>query len=597
MVNFNEEDGVTITFIPSTQFLWETKLGNSNILTKFVAFIVIRDSIESKSKRIFKKKFERKGDAVYLEEILYDGAGKELEVVTKYQKCDIPFIPAVIITNDGLTGDEDGESEIRLIQDYESWFSKLANADIDAERKSMNPIRYVVDMNPNSTKSLSTSPGALWDLGSDQNTDKQKTMVGMLEPNMSYSVPLKTTLDRIKTVGYEQIDVPNITLETMVGSITSGKALKAIYWPLIVRCKEKMKVWGPALQNIVNIIIQGAYTFPNTVKKYISDPLVPVAYEVKVVQNIPLTMSRKAYMQKWRGLTDDEVQEELEQMALEKQYIDEVAMPMPNQQDQQEGFNEPIEDEPVDDIDTEDAEQARDSICIEDQRKIRDLYAEWADKVAERAAFYEKKITASSYWQQQQMLELERQLRSQSMQIHKEIESGSKSSMYMISDSVVGCNAEFLKTLGFKEEGINAAFTSIPNRVVSNIVTGQIYKSGWSLSKAIWTDNQKTLSDIYSIVAQGRAMNMSAYEVSKMLERYVSPSRKMQWNLKMRDGAKIYKKTVDYNAQRLVRTLNQHAYQQSVIQVAKDNPFIQGIYWRANGSRVCPLCMDRDGNF
>ena len=244
-----------------------------------------------------------------------------------------------------------------------------------------------------------------------------------------------------------------------------------------------------------------------------------------------------------------------------------------------------------------DAEQARDSICIEDQRKIRDLYAEWADKVAERAAFYEKKTTASSYWQQQQMLELERQLRSQSMQIHKEIESGSKSSMYMISDSVVGCNAEFLKTLGFKEEGINAAFTSVPNRVVSNIVTGQIYKSGWSLSKAIWTDNQKTLSDIYSIVAQGRAMNMSAYEVSKMLERYVSPNRKMQWNLKMRDGAKIYKKTVDYNAQRLVRTLNQHAYQQSVIQVAKDNPFIQGIYWRANGSRVCPLCMDRDGNF
>lgn len=244
-----------------------------------------------------------------------------------------------------------------------------------------------------------------------------------------------------------------------------------------------------------------------------------------------------------------------------------------------------------------DAEQARDSICISDQKKIRDLYAEWADKVAERAEFYEKKTTASSYWQQQQMLELERQLRSQSMQIHKEIEAESKSSMYMIADSVIGCNAEFLKALGFKEEGINAAFTSVPDKVVSNIVTGQIYKSGWSLSKAIWTDNQKTLSDIYSIVAQGRAMNMSAYEVSKMLEKYVSPGRKMQWNLKMNDGVKIYKKTVDYNAQRLVRTLNQHAYQQSVIQVVKDNPFIPGIYWRANGSRVCPLCMDRDGNF
>ena len=63
------------------------------------------------------------------------------------------------------------------------------------------------------------------------------------------------------------------------------------------------------------------------------------------------TMSRKAYMKKWRGLTDDEVQDELEQMALEKQYIDEVAMPMPDQQNQQESFEEPIEDEPIEDID------------------------------------------------------------------------------------------------------------------------------------------------------------------------------------------------------------------------------------------------------
>ena len=34
------------------------------------------------------------------------------------------------------------------------------------------------------------------------------------------------------------------------------------------------------------------------------------------------TMSRKAYMKKWRGLTDDEVQEELEQIALERQLIE-----------------------------------------------------------------------------------------------------------------------------------------------------------------------------------------------------------------------------------------------------------------------------------
>jgi hypothetical protein len=35
-------------------------------------------------------------------------------------------------------------------------------------------------------------------------------------------------------------------------------------------------------------------------------------------------MSRKSYMKKWRGLTDEEVQEELEQIALERQMLEDT---------------------------------------------------------------------------------------------------------------------------------------------------------------------------------------------------------------------------------------------------------------------------------
>lgn len=341
LVNFNEEDGVTVTFLPSTQFIYETRIGNNNIITKFVAFIIVKDSITLSEKRIFKKKFVLEDDGkVWLEEVLYDGAGGEIEVVTEYQETLMPMIPVSIFINDGLTNENDGESEIDLLKDYEEWYSKLSNADIDAERKSMNPTKYTVDMESNSTKNLSTAAGAFWDLGSDQNLDKPAPQVGLLEPGMNYSDALKTSLDRIKTVGYEQIDMPNITLESMQGAITSGKSLKAIYWPLIVRCKEKMKMWGPQLRNLVDIIIQGAMVYPNCVKRYTDDIIVPVAYEITVTQNTPLpedeieernmdlaeveskTMSRKAYMKKWRNLTDDEVQEELEQIALERQMIE-----------------------------------------------------------------------------------------------------------------------------------------------------------------------------------------------------------------------------------------------------------------------------------
>jgi hypothetical protein len=346
IVNFNEANGVTITFVPSTQFIYETAIGNVNDITKFVCFIVVKESITLSEKRIFKKKYTKENGIVYLEEAMYDGAGKVIEGESTIPKQPIKLktIPAIVFVNDGLSQEVLGESEIELLKGSEEWYSKLSSADIDAERKSMNPTKYVIDMSSNSTKDLSTSAGSLWDLTSDQNLDKQHPAVGVLEPSMNFSATLKTTLERIKGEVFEQLDVPNINLETMSGQITSGKALKALYWPLITRCKEKMKVWGPGLRGMIDIIIKGALEYPKCIKKYSDIPLVPVAYEIEIVQNLPLpedeaeekaldlaeveskVMSRKSYMQKWRGLTDDEVDKELEQIAKERQLVEDSFM-------------------------------------------------------------------------------------------------------------------------------------------------------------------------------------------------------------------------------------------------------------------------------
>lgn len=343
LVNFNEEDGVTLTFLPSTQFIYDTKVGNPSVITKFVAFIIVRESTNLSERQIFRKRYTLEDGIVYLEETLFDGAGVVIEDVTEKQETLMPMIPVSIFINDGLTGEKQGESEIDLLQEFEEWYSKLSNADTDAERKSMNPIRYTIDMDNRSTKDLKSSAGAFWDMQGDQNLEKYSPQVGILESSMNYSEALKTSLDRIKTTGYEQIDMPNITLESMQGAITSGKSLKAVYWPLVVRCKEKMKMWGPQLRQLIKIIIEGALVYPNCIEKYTSDTITPVDYEIKVEANHPLpedeieeknmdlaevdskTMSKKAYMQKWRQLTDDEVDEELEQIAKERQIIDDAS--------------------------------------------------------------------------------------------------------------------------------------------------------------------------------------------------------------------------------------------------------------------------------
>lgn len=242
-----------------------------------------------------------------------------------------------------------------------------------------------------------------------------------------------------------------------------------------------------------------------------------------------------------------------------------------------------------------DAEEAKKSIMVEQQKEIAKLYEDWADDIAKQAEYYSHKFTSSAFVSERYYRQLRRQLRKTSQEVSNEIYNKIKSNMYLISDEVVKSNVKWLKSFGFSEEGLNATFSYVPKDTVERLVTGQIYKSGWSLSKRIWGDNEQTLKDIYQVMAKGIAEQKPIYDIAKDLESYVRPNARLPWNLRMADGVRIYKKQIDYNAQRLARTLVQHSYQQSFISTTKDNPFILDYVWRANGSRVCELCMSRDG--
>lgn len=157
--------------------------------------------------------------------------------------------------------------------------------------------------------------------------------------------------------------------------------------------------------------------------------------------------------------------------------------------------------------------------------------------------------------------------------------------------AVVQNNADWLKKAGLTIEG---AYSYVPKDIVSMLVTGQLYGEGWTLSKAIWGQSQKHAEDINKIVAAGVAANKSAYDIAKDLEQYVNPEARKEW-----DWSKVYpgtSKKVDYNAQRLARTMVSHAYQQSLLATTKYNPFVTGYKWRsAHTHRTCELCNSRDG--
>lgn len=204
----------------------------------------------------------------------------------------------------------------------------------------------------------------------------------------------------------------------------------------------------------------------------------------------------------------------------------------------------------------------------------------------------------------QQLVLLERDIKQRLREINKDIQDGITDSMITTANAVVQNKKDYLLSYGFKKEDIIDAFIYVPDNVVRNILNGRIYTEGWSLSKAIWGYTQDFNRKLSEIISRGTALGKSAYEIALDLEKYVNPSVSKasrtiySWRIdkqgnKIRD--KFYFGKVDYNAQRLARTLISHAYQQSFKTVNEKDPFVIGYKWLTSNfhGRVCEICKER----
>lgn len=238
------------------------------------------------------------------------------------------------------------------------------------------------------------------------------------------------------------------------------------------------------------------------------------------------------------------------------------------------------------------AEGIRVQITNEQALQIKRLYKELSLEYKSQLQILSTKSNISSQMRTQYLKDYVRQLERDIEYLNNNVQSTISSNMLRMSQAVVEDSVTLDKKMGF--DGIFVKQFYIPQDVVAIVSSGKLYDGKWTLSKAIWGDSEKKINDINSIVAKGIAGNKTTYEIAKDLERYVNPNARKSW-----EWSKVYPNTskkIDYNAQRLARTMVSHAYQESFVESTKDNPFIESYRWLASGSdRMCPVCADRDG--
>lgn len=240
------------------------------------------------------------------------------------------------------------------------------------------------------------------------------------------------------------------------------------------------------------------------------------------------------------------------------------------------------------------AEKLRDRLTKEQEQEIANTYKQVADKVKKKLKSIPDNGTATSALKKQQLQQLKKLLDSEYKSIRDKIGKQIEQKAKETTQGPINAAKEFAKKLGFVK--LEGSYASVPNDVISSIVTGQVYDGDWSLSSALWKDVQHKQKDINKVIADGVSMNKSAFDIAKDLEEYVDPKAKKSW-----DWKKVYpgvSSKIDYSAQRLARTMPAHAYQQSLEATVKNNPFIDGYIWHSGtGKRTCEICRERDGKF
>ena len=152
------------------------------------------------------------------------------------------------------------------------------------------------------------------------------------------------------------------------------------------------------------------------------------------------------------------------------------------------------------------------------------------------------------------------------------------------------------------KKAIEQITNAAANRSAYRIIQGTIYKDGKGLSERIWNVVNHNAERINEVVAQCMAQQLSAGEMSKVLESFMKPGARTEWDrAKIRKilgpGYASWNKQFSYEALRLARTTITHSAQMATREAVNVNPYADTVRWVSAHAvgRTCEQCKSLDG--
>lgn len=176
-----------------------------------------------------------------------------------------------------------------------------------------------------------------------------------------------------------------------------------------------------------------------------------------------------------------------------------------------------------------------------------------------------------------------------------------ENNIYKSSDIQKGVQLSFVDMIAPDvkiNEALKRTVTKISSDSVKQLIAGEYYKDGKTLSKRIWNITGDNGNKIDAIIKDNIAKGANVKELAKELDKYVNPKNRITTQ-SFKAGMDSNK--ISYQAQRLARTSITHAQTETLIQNAKKNPFCKGLKWNLSASHYSRMhgkmdeCDDYNG--
>src|SRR5690606_9817785 len=117
----HKDKGLKIIFSPAMEFFPQYNLDDVDQLEKVVFLYAMNDEEEPVNQRIKKQAWEVVNGRCMLNETTHDGRGNVVSVEYENYDTGLDFIPVIIVTNGGLTGETEGVSDVEQL-----WSNQMA---------------------------------------------------------------------------------------------------------------------------------------------------------------------------------------------------------------------------------------------------------------------------------------------------------------------------------------------------------------------------------------------------------------------------------------------------------------------------------------